>query len=132
MRQVEERIIDAIRTVYDPELPINVYDLGLIYRIDVRDGKGSRDQGIKGSSGEEGAASLDPSMPRSLDASYQVDIDMTLTAPNCPVAGELPAAVQRAAAGVAGVGAVTVKLVWEPRWGRDKMSEAALLELGLL
>ena len=94
-------IIAALRTVYDPEIPVNVYDLGLIYRIE------RRDQGL-------------------------VEIDMTLTAPGCPVAGEMLNQVQKAAAGVEGVGAATVNLVFDPPWDKSKMSEEARLELGLI
>ncbi|MEM6312877.1 MAG: DUF59 domain-containing protein [Planctomycetota bacterium] len=100
-RQLRERIIDALRTVYDPELPINLYDLGLIYRLD-------------------------------LDDAGHVDADMTLTSPACPVAGELPGEVERAIKSVEGVESATVQLVWEPRWGKQMMSEEALLELGML
>ncbi|MEM8875396.1 MAG: DUF59 domain-containing protein [Planctomycetota bacterium] len=100
-RQLREKIIDALRQVFDPELPINLYDLGLIYRLD-------------------------------LDDAGHVDADMTLTSPACPVAGELPGEVERAIKGVDGVNSATVQLVWEPRWGKQMMSEEALLELGML
>lgn len=103
-RAVKERIIDAIKQVYDPELPVNLFDLGLIYRIDL-------------SAGEQG---------------QRVEIDMTLTAPACPVAGEMPGMVQRAVEAVEGVVSAKVELVWSPRWDKSKMSEVALLELGLL
>lgn len=98
---VRERIIETLQTVYDPELPVNLYDLGLIYRIDV-------------------------------SPDFDVKIDMTLTAPACPVAGTLPGEVQRKVAAVPGVNSAAVQLVWDPPWNRDRMSEAALLELGLL
>lgn len=87
-------IIEALKTVFDPEIPINVYDLGLIYDI--------RQQ-------ENG----------------NVEIDMTLTAPGCPVAGVLPQEAADAAALVKGVGEVTVKIVWEPAWSFERMSEDA-------
>jgi len=96
-----DRIIAALRTVYDPEIPLNVYDLGLIYRIE------PRDQGL-------------------------VEIDMTLTAPGCPVAGEMLNQVKKAASGVDGVGTATVNLVFDPPWDKSKMSEEARLELGLI
>ena len=104
-RAIKERIIDALRTVYDPELPVNLFDLGLIYRIDLEPGDGGN---------------------------QNVEIDMTLTAPACPVAGEMPGMVQRAVEPVKGVGTVEVDLVWSPRWDKSRMSEAALLELGLM
>jgi FeS assembly SUF system protein len=96
-----EPIIEAIRTVYDPEIPVNIYDLGLIYRI-------------------------------SIDDESHVDVDMTLTAPGCPVAGEMPGWVADAIEPLPGVKTVNVQLVWEPPWGLDKLSDEAKLELGLM
>ena len=87
-------IIEALKTVFDPELPINIYDLGLVY--DVRQQQNG-----------------------------DVEIDMTLTAPGCPVAGILPQQAADVAALVEGVGCVTVKIVWEPAWSFDRMSEEA-------
>jgi FeS assembly SUF system protein len=98
---VRERVIESLQTVYDPELPVNIYDLGLIYTIDVSD-------------------------------EFDVRVKMTLTAPACPVAGTLPGEVERKISSTPGVNSAKVELVWEPPWGRDRMSEAALLELGLL
>jgi FeS assembly SUF system protein len=95
-------VIDVLRTVYDPEIPVNIYDLGLIYGIDVDAATG------------------------------RVDIRMTLTAPNCPVAETFPGTVEELVRTIDGVEDVHVELVWEPRWGRELMSETALLELGLL
>jgi FeS assembly SUF system protein len=100
-KAVEEEVIEAIRTVFDPEIPVNIYDLGLIYDIDVD---------------EETSA---------------VYVKMTLTAPGCPVAGSLPAEVQRKIESVPRVTRAVVELVWDPPWSKDRMSEAALLELGL-
>ncbi|WP_394016276.1 DUF59 domain-containing protein [Roseixanthobacter pseudopolyaromaticivorans] len=96
-----EAIIAAIRTVHDPEIPVNVYDLGLIYRIDVLPGG-------------------------------HVEIDMTLTAPGCPVAGELLSWVEKAVVGVEGISGATIKLVFDPPWENSRMSEDVQLELGLL
>ncbi|MGF1501608.1 MAG: DUF59 domain-containing protein [Paracoccaceae bacterium] len=96
-----EPIVDAIRTVHDPEIPVNIYDLGLIYRI-------------------------------AIDGEANVDVDMTLTAPGCPVAGEMPGWVADAVEPIPGVKAVNVQLVWEPPWGLDKLTDEAKLELGLL
>ena len=98
---LEEKIIAALRSVYDPELPVNIYDLGLIYGLQA---------------GNDGA----------------VDISMTLTAPGCPVAGSLPGQVEKVVQEVQGVTAARVELVWEPAWTRDRISEAAQLELGIL
>ena len=96
----EELVIEAMRTVYDPEIPVNIYDLGLILKTDISD-KGN------------------------------VDVDMTLTAPGCPVAGELPGWVADAIAKVPGTGEVVVALVWDPPWTQDMMSEDAKLALGM-
>jgi len=97
----EIKIVDAIKTVFDPEIPVNVYDLGLIYEI-----KANTDD--------------------------TVNITMTLTNPNCPVADEIPRDVREAVLGVEGVKQVHVKLVFEPEWNKDMMTDAAMLELGLL
>lgn len=94
-------IIAALRTVFDPEIPVNVYDLGLIYRIE------PGDHGV-------------------------VEIDMTLTAPGCPVAGEMLSMVQKAVNAVEGVGGVEVRLVFDPPWDKSRMSEDVQLELGLI
>jgi FeS assembly SUF system protein len=96
-----ERIIAALRTVHDPEIPVNIYDLGLIYRIE------PKDQGL-------------------------LEIDMTLTAPGCPVAGEMLKWVENAVASVEGVGQVDVNLVFDPPWDKSRMSEDVQLELGLI
>ncbi|OYX65962.1 MAG: FeS assembly SUF system protein [Rhizobiales bacterium 32-66-11] len=96
-----EAIIAAIRTVHDPEIPVNVYDLGLIYRIEFLPGG-------------------------------HVEIDMTLTAPGCPVAGELLSWVEKAVVGVEGISGATIKLVFDPPWDNSRMSEDVQLELGLL
>lgn len=97
----EGEIVAALRTVYDPEIPVNIYDLGLIYRIGLS---------------EDG---------------QDVTIDMTLTAPGCPVAGSMPSMVEHAVRGMAHARDVTVNLVWDPPWDRDMLSEAARLELGI-
>lgn len=99
---LEGRVIEALRTVYDPEIPVNIYDLGLIYELDVD------------------------------AASGKVHIRMTLTAPGCPVAQTFPATVESAVGEVQGVSEAKVELVWEPPWSQDRMSEAARLELGML
>ena len=101
-KAIEEKVIDAIRTVYDPEIPVNIYDLGLIYGIDVD------------------------------DASGKVYVKMTLTAPGCPVAGSLPLEVERRIETIDEVPSAVVELVWDPPWSREMMSEAAQLELGLM
>ena len=98
----EQKIIDALKTVFDPEIPVNIYDLGLIYDLKINAENGD------------------------------VYILMTLTTPNCPVAEDIPRQVQDAVRSVEGVGKVTVELTFDPPWDRDKLSDDALLELGLL
>ncbi len=97
----EIKIVDALKTVFDPEIPVNVYDLGLIYEIKI-------------------------------DDEDSVTLTMTLTNPNCPVADELPRSVKEAVLGIVGVRQVNVNLVFEPEWNKDMMSDAAMLDLGLL
>jgi FeS assembly SUF system protein len=99
--ELREPIIAALRTVHDPEIPVNIYDLGLIYDIDIQ-GNGD------------------------------VHIDMTLTAPACPVAGMMPVMVKDAVATVEGVGEIQVDLVWDPPWSPATMSDEAKLQLGML
>lgn len=98
--KLERDIIMALRQVYDPEIPVNVYDLGLIYEVKV-------------------------------DDEHNVSIQMTLTAPNCPMADYVVEQVRAAVADVPGVVGVNVELVWEPVWDKSRMSEEALVELGL-
>ena len=100
MNDLKESIIKEIKKIYDPEIPVNIYELGLIYNIKVNEDK-------------------------------KVDIEMTLTSPNCPVAESLPNEVKQNILKVAGVKDVDLKLVWDPPWTPDKMSEAAKLELNL-
>src|SRR5262249_46573988 len=97
---LRDQIVAALRKVYDPEMPVNIYELGLIYDLAV-------------------------------DEAGQVNIRMTLTAPNCPVAGTLPGEVERAARAVPGVTGVKLELTFDPPWTKARMSEAAKLALGL-
>ncbi|ANT59340.1 MULTISPECIES: SUF system Fe-S cluster assembly protein [Roseobacteraceae] len=96
-----DSVVEACRTVFDPEIPVNIYDLGLIYTIDIAEGG-------------------------------EVKVTMTLTAPGCPVAGEMPGWVQDAVASVPGVKDVDVDMVFDPPWGMDMMSDEARLELGFM
>jgi FeS assembly SUF system protein len=98
--ELREKIIEALKSVYDPEIPVNIYDLGLIYNIDIND-------------------------------SAFVKIDMTLTAPGCPVAGTFPGEVESAVRMVEDVSDVVVELVWDPPWTKERMTEVAKLELGM-
>lgn len=93
-------IVAALKTVFDPEIPADIYELGLIYKVDIKDDR-------------------------------SVDVEMTLTTPNCPAAGELPTMVENAVASVAGVGPVNVNVVWEPVWTPDRMSDEARLVLNM-
>lgn len=96
-----EPVVEACRTVYDPEIPVNIYELGLIYTIDIT-------------------------------SENEVRIIMTLTAPGCPVAGEMPGWIAEAVEPLAGVKQVDVEITWEPPWGMDMMSDEARLELGFM
>ena len=100
LEQLTADIVAALKTVYDPEIPADIYELGLIYKIDVDDDR-------------------------------NVAVEMTLTAPGCPVAGEMPTWVENAVASVPGVGQVTVKLTFDPPWDKDRMSDEAKLALGM-
>ncbi|HDR05808.1 MAG TPA: DUF59 domain-containing protein [Candidatus Marinimicrobia bacterium] len=97
--KLEKKIIEALKTVYDPEIPVNVYDLGLIYNISITE--------------------------------EIVFIDMTLTAPTCPIAENIVADVATQVRKVPGIPKVEVNLVWEPMWNQDMLSEAAKLQLGI-
>ena len=94
------KLVEALKTVYDPEIPVDIYELGLIYKVDVSDAK-------------------------------DVTVDMTLTAPNCPVAGEMPGNVKAALERIEGVGQVTVNMTFDPPWTPDRMSEEARLQLNM-
>lgn len=96
-----DNIVEACRTVFDPEIPVNIYDLGLVYTIDI-------------------------------SAENEVNIVMTLTAPGCPVAGEMPGWIADAVEPLPGVKQVDVELTWEPQWGMEMMSDEARLELGFM
>lgn len=99
--KIEERIVDVLKTVYDPEIPVDIYNLGLIYRIDLH---------------EDGI----------------LEVDMTLTAPNCPAADFIVEDVRTKLEGIEGVKDARVNLVFDPEWDKDMMTEEAKLELGLL
>ncbi len=98
--ELKEDVIEMLKTIYDPEIPINIYELGLIYDIQI-------------------------------DEDNKVDINMTLTAPGCPVAQSFPGEIEAKVATVPNVNEVKVELVWHPVWTRDMMSEAAQLQLGM-
>ncbi|MBP5360040.1 MAG: DUF59 domain-containing protein [Bacteroidaceae bacterium] len=101
-QQVEERIVEVLKTVYDPEIPANIYDLGLIYRVDYNEEDGS------------------------------LDIDMTLTAPGCPLADFIMEDVRQKVLCVEGVKTAQVNLVFEPEWTQDMMSDEAKMDLGFM
>lgn len=98
--RLTSEIIAGLKTVFDPEIPADIYELGLIYKVEIKDDR-------------------------------SVDVQMTLTTPNCPAAGELPTMVENAVASVPGVGVVDVKVVWEPPWSPERMSDEARLVLNM-
>jgi FeS assembly SUF system protein len=100
LEELTKDLITALKTVFDPEIPVDIYELGLIYKIDVSDNK-------------------------------DIAIDMTLTAPGCPVAGEMPGWVKDAVSKVPGLGEITVNMVFDPPWTPERMSEEAKLELNM-
>ena len=100
IEQLTADIVAALKSVYDPEIPADIYELGLIYRIDIADDRA-------------------------------VTVDMTLTAPGCPVAGEMPIWVENAVSAVPGVQSCTVNLTFDPPWDKDRMSEEAKMAIGM-
>jgi FeS assembly SUF system protein len=100
MARLTDEIVGALKTVYDPEIPADIYELGLIYKVDIDDER-------------------------------MVKIDMTLTTPNCPAAGELPGQVENAVAGVPGVREAKVNIVWDPPWDQSRMSDEARTVLNM-
>jgi FeS assembly SUF system protein len=98
--QLKDDVVAALKTVFDPEIPVDIYELGLIYRLDVDDER-------------------------------NIEVDMTLTAPGCPVAGDMPGWVENAVSSVPGVGQVKVNLVFDPPWDPSRMSEEARLALNM-
>ena len=95
-----DRLVEQLKTVFDPEIPVDIYELGLIYKVDVSDDR-------------------------------EIKIDMTLTAPGCPVAGEMPGWVEDAVAGVPGIRSATARLVFDPPWDSSRMSDEAKLSLNM-
>jgi FeS assembly SUF system protein len=100
-QDLEQKVVDVLKTIFDPEIPVNIYELGLVYKVKVEDPN-------------------------------QVQIKMTLTSPNCPVAESLPIEVETKVSSMDEVSQASVEIVWEPPWNPEMMSEAAKLELGLL
>ena len=98
--RITDDVVNALKTVYDPEIPADIYELGLIYKVDIADDRA-------------------------------VTVDMTLTTPNCPSAQELPIMVENAVSSVAGVGPVTVNIVWDPPWEQSRMSDEARASLNM-
>lgn len=100
LERLKGDLVAALKTVYDPEIPVDIYELGLIYRLEVDDDR-------------------------------NIEVDMTLTAPGCPVAGEMPGWVENAVSAVPGVGQVKVKLVFDPPWDMSRMTDEARLALNM-
>ncbi|MBO4398052.1 MAG: DUF59 domain-containing protein [Bacteroidaceae bacterium] len=103
---IEVKVVEMLKTVFDPEIPVNVYDMGLIYKIDVSENED--------------------------DSTFKVDIDMTLTAPNCPAADFIIEDITQKIESIEGVSKVNVQLVFEPEWDKSMMSEEAQLDLGFM
>lgn len=101
MMELENKVVDVLKTIYDPEIPVDIYELGLIYEVKI-------------------------------NADKHVDIEMTLTSPNCPVAESLPQEVEDKVSSIPGVKSAKVNIVFDPPWDKDMMSEEAKLELGFL
>ena len=100
-KELEKQVIAVLKTIFDPEIPVDIYELGLIYEINI-------------------------------DEEFNVEVVMTLTSPSCPVAEALPAEVEQKVGGIWQVKSASIRLVWEPTWDKDMMSEEAKLELGFL
>ena len=115
-QMLELKIVDALQTCYDPEIPVNIYELGLVYGIEISD-----------SADERSECKPDRAQP-----SFNVRIRMTLTAPSCPVAQSLPLEVEKKVSAIEGVKSAQVEVVWDPPWSPEKMSEGAKLQLGML
>lgn len=109
--EIEEKIVEYLKTVFDPEIPVNVWDLGMIYKIDVKES---------------------PNTPSEREELFDVDIDMTFTAPNCPAADFILEDIQQKLEGIPAVKTVNVNVVFEPEWNKDMMSEEAKLDLGFM
>lgn len=101
MEQLEDKVVAVLKTIYDPEIPVDVFELGLIYEVKI-------------------------------SPEFHVDIEMTLTSPNCPVAESMPQEIKDKIAGIEGVSSAEVHIVFDPPWDKDMMSEEAKLELGFL
>lgn len=119
---IEVRVVDMLRTVFDPEIPVNVYDLGLIYKVDVQEAPESQDA----------TDASETQATTGIAHTFTVSIDMTLTAPNCPAADFIIEDIQQKVQSIQGVSKVNVELVFEPEWNKDMMSEEAKLDLGFM
>lgn len=106
---IEDSTIEMLKSVFDPEIPVNVYDLGMIYKIDVVDTENPEDEKL-----------------------YDINIDMTFTAPNCPAADFIIEDINQKLSSIHGVSNVNVEVVFEPEWNKDMMSEEAKLDLGFM
>ncbi len=102
--KLEDRVVTQLRTVFDPEIPVNIYDLGLIYRIDIQ-----------------------PAM----EDKFDIHVDMTLTAPGCPVAGTMPGMVQQALVNLPELNDIKVELVWDPPWDKSRMTDEVRMQLNM-
>jgi len=110
---VGEKVVEQCKSVFDPEIPVNIHDLGLIYKIDINPVEGA----VEGAPVESG--------------SFDVHIDMTLTTPGCPVAGSMPGMVEKAVENIGEVRSATVNLVWDPPWDKSRMTDEAKFKLNM-
>ena len=139
--EVEEKTVEYLKTVFDPEIPVNVWDLGMIYKIDVSphlapsdSPKGEDSPLLIPPRGEEPSGRFPSPLGESegAEGGYDVDIDMTFTAPNCPAADFILEDIQQKLEGIPAVKSVNVNVVFEPEWNKDMMSEEAKLDLGFM
>lgn len=113
---IEDRTVEMLKTVFDPEIPVNVYDLGMIYKIEVTEAEKE-----EGATADEGDANL-----------FDINMDMTFTAPNCPAADFILEDINQKLSSIKGVNKVNVEVVFEPEWTKEMMSEEARLDLGFM
>lgn len=113
---IEDRTVEMLKTVFDPEIPVNVYDLGMIYKIEVTEAEKE-----EGATADEGVANL-----------FDINMDMTFTAPNCPAADFILEDINQKLSSIKGVNKVNVEVVFEPEWTKEMMSEEARLDLGFM
>lgn len=142
-KELEKKIIDLLKSCYDPEIPVDIYELGLIYEIRIKPFQPSPGEeelkpvsafiiGKDSSQVQNGNSADGKALPGGKDSGWDVEIIMTLTSPNCPVAESLPLEVENRIRGAEGVNSVKVTITFDPPWEKSMMSEAAQLDLGFM